>query len=228
MALPACSTHHWAKVQVSNLPPPPGPRVLHTSRLLVHVTDKTEPTQCVVAKDYRPVCFYNVRAAVEQGLLRSLWPSFPEVRIAKPSRATPKDYVLQVELTLDALAPDGTGPGWSAGVRGRYRLTRKGQVLTEGTLASRSRADLAYGAPLGNGATDVIDAAVVHVATELSQVEEKTPYQPAPLPAVASRKIPLENQEKQSPSKGNPKGTPAPQRSAKHAKVEEVPQEEER
>src|SRR5690606_30232849 len=110
--------------------------------------------------------------------VRGLWPSFPEVVLGSPEDAAPGDYVLQVELELDALPPDGTGPGWSAGVRGRYRLLRDQQVKSEATLASRSRADLPYGAPLGLGATDVVDAALVHITAHISAVPETQPGEP--------------------------------------------------
>lgn len=186
-SLSACSTHHWAEVASSRLPPPPGPRELHTSRLVVDVTELTEETQCVVYEKYSPVCFYNVRKALEEGLARGLWPSFPEVTFGPAEDARPGDYVLQVEVILDALPPDEAGPGWSAGVRGRYRLMQDGQVRKEETLSSRSRADLPYGAPLGTGATDVVDAAIVHIVSATSAAEERNPYRPTPLPAVAAR-----------------------------------------
>lgn len=182
-----CSTHHWAEVAQSELPPPAGNKVVHTDRLVVHLTGESDQTQCVAYEKYHPVCFYNVREAVEVGLVRGLWPSYPEVVIGEPKDAGPSDYLLQVDMTLDALPPDEAGPGWSAGARSRFRLMREGKVLAEETLASRSRAHFPYGSPLGEGATEVVDATILHVATVVSQVPESRPDEAKPLPRVASR-----------------------------------------
>ncbi len=184
-----CSTHHWAPVATSELPPPPGEKVLHTDRLVVQVTNGSPENQCVVYKDNHPICFYNVDKALSTGLLRSLWPSFPEVVLGDAKDVGPSDYLLQVEVTLDALPPDESGPGWSAGARGRYRLFRGGKVISEQTMASRSRAHFAYGAPLGEGATEVLDATIVHLAQVVSKVPESRPDTPVPLPAVAARDV---------------------------------------
>lgn len=196
----ACSTQHWAQVETQPLPPPPGPKVLHTSRLVVQVTEATEETQCVAQEDHSPVCYYNLRPSLEAALLRSLWPSFPEVVLGRALDARGDDYFLQVEINLDALPPDAAGPGWSAGAQSRYRLIRAGKVLSEETLASRSRAEFPYGAPLGAGASEVVEATVLHIATRVSQVEESQPWHPVPLPAVASRKITDSNSPARSPS----------------------------
>jgi hypothetical protein len=184
-----CSTRHWAKVAETELPPPQGERVLHTDRLVVEVRGDSPDTQCVVYEKYRPVCFENIRAALEKGLVRGLWPAFPEVIVGSAWDAEPSDYLLQVDVTLDALPPDDAGPGWSAGARSRFRLMREGEVLVEETLASRSRAQFPYGAPLAEGATEVVDATILHVAEAVSQAEEKRPDQSVALPRVASQKI---------------------------------------
>lgn len=182
-----CSTHHWAEVESSRLPPPSSQPVLHTSRIIIDVSPGTEENQCVVNEKHHPVCFYNVRPSLQAGLARNLWPSFPEVVVGAGNTAGPKDYVLQVDVTLDALPPDDEGPGWSAGVRGRYRLLRAGVVLKEETTASRSRAHFPYGGPLGQGATEAMDATILHIAESLFQVEEAQPDEPATLPQVAAR-----------------------------------------
>ena len=208
-AVPACTTHHWAEVATSSLPPPPGRKVLHTSPLHIHVVRGTEETQCLVHEEYRPVCYYNVRPAIEAGLERSLWPAFPEVVLGSAEDAQPGDYVLEVDLDLDALPPDPSGPGWSAGVRGRYRLLRDGQVRFEGTLATRSRAEFPYGAPLGTGASEAMDAALQHIAREISQVEESRPDPITPLPRVAGAVVPLRTEPSRAPAKqapGKPSG----------------------
>jgi len=211
----ACSSHHSAVVSKTALPPPPGEKIMHTERLLIHVTSESSDTQCVVYEKHHPICFYEIREAVERGLARSLWPSFPEVLIADIEDAAPDDYVLQVDLTLDALPPDDAGPGWSAGARSRFRLLKGDEVLSEETLSSRSRAQFAYGAPLAVGATEVIDATVIHVATQVSLVPEAKPDMARPLPMVASRSI--EVPAKASPSKASTKSA-----LAKRTKPEET------
>jgi hypothetical protein len=211
-AMSACTTHHWAEVATSSLPPPAGRKVLHTSPLYVHVVESTDQTQCLVHEEYRPICYYNVRPAIEEGLVHSLWPAFPEVGIGSAERAAPGAYVLEVDLNLDALPPDASGPGWSAGVRGRYRLLRDGQVRFEGTLATRSRAEFPYGAPLGTGASEAMDAALQHIAQEISQVEETRPDPITPLPRVAGAVVPLGTKPSRAPARqtpGKPSG-PAP------------------
>lgn len=184
-----CTTHHWAPIEQTELPPPPGERVLHTDRVVIHVTQESQETQCVAYEKHHPICFYNIRPALEQGLTRSLWPTFPEVIVGTPKDAGPSDYLLEVEVTLDALPPDDAGPGWSAGARSRFRLLREGKVIAEETLAARSRAQFPYGAPLGEGATEVVNATVLHVASAIYQVPESRPDSPMPLPEVAARNV---------------------------------------
>ena len=181
-----CFGHHEARVVTAPLPPPPGPKVFHTSRLVVHVRQSTASTQCVAAPDRRPVCFENLRPSLEAALLRSLWPSFPVVVLAPLDEVTPADYLLEVDVKLDAIAPDRSGPGWSAGAQSRFRLSKAGQLLAEETLASRSRAEFPYGAPLGSGASEVVDATVLHIAQRVSLVEENAPFRTTPLPSVAA------------------------------------------
>lgn len=184
--LVGCSTHHWAEVSDTQLPPPAAAAVRHTSRVIVALSPDTLEPQCVVYEKHHPVCFFNLRPALERGLARSLWPAFPEVVVGTFADAGPDDYVLQVEVLLDALPPDQTGPGWSAGARGRFRLMRGAHVIAEQTTSSRSRAHFAYGSPLGEGATEVIDATVLHIAEALFSVPESKPDQPALLPRVAA------------------------------------------
>ena len=198
--LSGCTTHHWAQVTNSTLPPPPGPKVLHSSPLRVHVADATGDTECVKHQDHHPVCYFNVRPAIETGLLKNLWPAFPEVTLGEPEQAAPSEYVLEVDLELDALPPDATGPGWAAGVRGRYRLLRDGRTVFESTLATRSRGEFPYGAPLGTGASEAMDAALQHIAREISQVEETRPNPVTPLPRVASRVVPIQPATARAPA----------------------------
>lgn len=184
-----CSTHHWARVESAELSPPKGDQVLHTSRLVVDVVDSTDATECVVYEKYSPVCFHNLRPSLEKGLENTLWASFPEVVIGSVRDAGPSDYVLEVDVTLDALPPDDAGPGWSAGARSRFRLLREGKVLREETLASRSRAVFPYGAPLGTGASEAVDATILHIAERVSAVPESRPHPEEQLPTVAARQI---------------------------------------
>ncbi|MES1174429.1 MAG: hypothetical protein ABUL62_08870, partial [Myxococcales bacterium] len=79
---------------------------------------------------------------------------------------------------------------WSAGARGNWRLDRDGQTLAGEQVASRSRADFAYGAPLGAGASEVVDAIAVRIGMTLGGVPESRVVSPVPLPAVAT--APLE------------------------------------
>lgn len=187
--LVGCNRNHWAQVEVSPLPVPPGEKVLHTGRLVIAVSARQHETQCVVDEKHHPICFFQLRDALERGLARGLWPAFPEIVNGRPGSARPGDYVLQVEVTLDALRPDSGGPGWSAGARSRYRLLRDGHVLTEKTLASRSRPHFAYGAPLGEGATEVVDATIVSISQAVAAVPEARPEEPVLLPRVATRTV---------------------------------------
>jgi len=101
-------------------------------------------------------------------------------------QVSPGDYVLHIDLDLEALPPDPQSPGWSAGARGKWRLERDGKTLAGEQVASRSRADFAYGAPLGAGASEVIDAIAVRIGMTLGGVPESRVVLPVPLPEVAS------------------------------------------
>ena len=107
----------WAAVNTAELPPPPGAKVLHSSRLVVHVPESATDPQCLSHEEYQPVCFFNLRASLQKSLPRALWPAFPEVVLGSFEDVGPGDYFLQVDVTLDALPPDAVGPGWSAGAR---------------------------------------------------------------------------------------------------------------
>ncbi len=196
----ACGLRHWAEIESSPLPPPPGEKEIHSGRLIVQVMPKTKSTQCLKYERYRPICYEQIRSALEAGLVRSLWPAFPEVVVGDVDDATPNDYILQVDAKMDALPPDTAGPGWSAGAKLRYRLLRDAQTLKEATTASRSRAEFAYGAPLGGAGTEVINASILHIADQISRVPEERPFPGIPLPQVAAKEI--------SVSVSAPKSTP--------------------
>lgn len=203
VALLACNYRHSAVVEASPLPPPPGDRILHSSPLWVEVTE-THDSQCVAYEGYRTLCFHGVRSALEKAVIQGLWPAFPDIRSGSSLAARPGDYVLQVEARLEPLPPDATGPGWSAGLQGRWRLLRDGQVLAEEALASRSRAAFPYGGALGEGGSEVIDALGAYLAMAVARVEEDRPIEPRPLPAVVTRAL------TPTATSPDPSSTPAP------------------
>jgi hypothetical protein len=65
-------------------------------------------------------------------------------------------------------------------------LERDGKTLAGEQVASRSRADFAYGAPLGVGASEVVAAIAVRIGMTLGGVPESRVVLPVPLPEVAS------------------------------------------
>jgi hypothetical protein len=164
---------------------PPVVRVLHTGRLYIDASRHTRDTQCARVAELTPLCFESVNQKLGLSLERMLWQSFPKTqRLSLADRPAPDDYVLVVELHLEPLAPDASGPGWSAGARGRWKLLRDGKVLAEDVVAARSRAEFAYGRPLGVAAGEAIDAVSIHLATVLAQLPAPE-VEPTPPPSVA-------------------------------------------
>lgn len=180
---------HDAKVQTALLPPPSSAPVQHTTKLWVELGDATWENQCRTPPGQRLICFDGVRRAVFGALERSLWTSFPEVELRDGDKLASGDYLLQLDVTVDALPPDAEGPGWSALAAGGFKLSRDGKVLREERLGSRSRAAFAYGGALGVGAGEVVDAVAVHVAEVLGTVAEDRPLRATPLPAVMAEVI---------------------------------------
>lgn len=181
-----CNLEHHAPLKSAELPPL-APTVLHANRLWIQVADRMPENDCVAPGDARLLCFEHLRSTLGSALTRSLWTSFPGVEIAQSSKAPPAgDYVLQIDLDLEALPPDASGPGWSAGARGNWRLERDGKTLGGEQVASRSRADFAYGSPLGTGASEVISAIAVRIGMTLGGVPESRIVSPVPLPEVAT------------------------------------------
>ncbi|MEO6603606.1 MAG: hypothetical protein ABIQ16_27225, partial [Polyangiaceae bacterium] len=146
-------------------------------------------------------------------LTRSLWTSFPGVEVARSNKFVPPgDYVLHIDLDLEALPPDANAPGWSAGARGNWRLERDGQTLAGEQVSSRSRADFAYGAPLGAGASEVVDAIAVRIGMTLGGVPESRVISPVPLPAVATAPLNAPSgTESPASSPAAPSAAPAPE-----------------
>jgi hypothetical protein len=186
ITLGGCMQNHEAKVQTALLPPPSATPVQHTGRLWVELGNDTWENQCRTPKGQRMLCFDGVRRATFGALSRSLWTSFPDVALREGDALAPGDYVLTLDVTLNAQAPDGEGPGWSAVAAGGFRLSRDGKILHEERLGSRSRPAFAYGGALGVGAGEVVDAFAVHVAEVLGAVVEDRPLRPAPLPSVVA------------------------------------------
>ena len=186
LLLGGCMQNHEAKVQTALLPPPSATPVQHTGRLWVELGSATWENQCRTPQGQRMLCFDGVRRATFGALERSLWTSFPEVALRDNDAVQAGDYVLTLDVTLNAQAPDADGPGWSAVAAGGFRLSRDGKILHEERLGSRSRPAFAYGSALGVGAGEVVDAFAAHVAEVLGAVAEERPLRPAPLPAVVA------------------------------------------
>mgnify|MGYP000305108506 CR=1 FL=1 len=184
-----CLAHHDAKVQTALLPPPSDSPARHTGRLWVELGDATWETQCRVPKGQRELCFAGVRRAMFAALSRGLWTSFPDVLLRDQDSIPLGDYLLVLNVSIDALAPDAAGPGWSAAASGGFRLSRDGKTLVEEKLGSRSRPSFAYGSALGVGAGEVVDAFATHVAQVLGGVPEDRPLRAAPLPAVVAESV---------------------------------------
>lgn len=190
VSLLAGCMHHDAQVRTASLPTPSASPVQHTGRLWVELGDATWEHQCRVPKGQREVCFSGVRRAAFGALQRSLWNSFPEVALREGDTIPPGDYLLKLDVTVDAVAPDqAERTGWSTLATGAFALSRDGQVLRSEKLGSRSRADFGYGSALGVAAGEVVDAFALHVAEVLGTIPEDRPLKPAPLPAVMAEVI---------------------------------------
>ena len=181
-----CNLAHHAPLRSAELPPLV-PTVLHANRLWLDIAERMPENDCVAPGDARLLCFERLRGTLGSALTRSLWTSFPSVELAHGSASVPaSDYVLHIDVDLEAVPPDENSAGWSAGARGSWRLERGGKTLVGERVASRSRADFAYGAPLGAGASEVIDAIAVRVGMTLGGVPESRLVLPVPLPEVAT------------------------------------------
>ncbi|MCA9594064.1 MAG: hypothetical protein KC776_12160 [Myxococcales bacterium] len=182
-----CSHHHGARLARAPLSPPPVEMERHSGRLWIELAGYTEGSQCV-DRGERPLCFLGVDDQLAYSLERVLWPAFPEVRVKqKGDDLAPGDYILLVDLKLDALPPDDAGPGWSASAQGSWRLIRDGLPLATEKVASRSRATFPYGHTLAVGASEVVDAVAVHVAMTVGMLPETRPEPAVPLPPVETR-----------------------------------------
>ncbi len=177
--------HHDAPVRGSLWPAPSATPVQHSGRLWVQLGEGTWEHQCRKPPGQRELCFSGVRRATLAGLERSLWSSFPEIRLREGDVVPAGDYLLELEVSVDALPPqEGERAGWSTLATGGFQLSRDGEVLRHERLGSRSRADFAYGRALGVAAGEVVDALAAHVGLVLGAVPEPRPLPPVPLPKV--------------------------------------------
>jgi len=179
-------TYHQAEIRSAPLAPPAEPVTRHFAPIWLEIDPGVVPSQCVVPRGQRKLCFEDVHGALATALSQSLWTSFPDAPVRGPGDdPRPGDYRLVVELRMDAVSPSEGGPGWAALGRGKFRLVRDQQTLATASLESRSRAEFAYGKPLGIGAAEVIDAIASHIAGELSKIPETHAAPVRALPAVS-------------------------------------------
>lgn len=215
LPLGGCFGGHTAEVQRSQLPPLPDPITRHTGRVVIQLSPEGMPdSQCVAYEEYQTLCFVGVQSAIEDSLADLLWPSFPEVKLRRHGdELEPGDYLVQVELKLDALPPDASRYGWSAGAKGRWRVVRNGLPLEGESLSTRSRGDFAYGSGLGQAAGEVVDAVAAHIAGVVVRLPEPEPRQPVLLPPVVlknsyvpDRAVTLKAEPPQASGEPNPAG----------------------
>jgi hypothetical protein len=184
-----CAPRHVAPVETRPLPPLAA-EVQHSGRLWVELSGYTDDRQCVRPEGQTSVCFSGVHDAIATSLAQTAWTSFPAVaRKVKGDDLAPGDYLLLVSVEIDAMPPDARGPGWSAAARARWKLVRDGLPVASGTVASRSRADFAYGNVLGVAAGEVVGAVSAHIARRIGDLPEPRPQPPVPLPPVAARDL---------------------------------------
>lgn len=180
-----CSYHHHAPLRASELAPPPNAKVTHSSPLWIEL-EGTPAKQCEQTATELRLCFAEVDEALGRSLERTLWASFPGVRVKrKGDNVAPGDYLLHVRLRLDSRAPDSSGPGWSALARSSWQLVRDGVPLAGQSVSSRSRGDFAYGRGLGAGAGEAVDAIALHIASVVGGLPELRPIAERALPPVA-------------------------------------------
>jgi hypothetical protein len=186
LAACGCSYHHEARIVSADLPPPRTEMVKHTGRLLIEPS-QTSDRQCLKRPGELPLCFAGVRTAIGTSLERTLWPSFPDVHVKQKSDDVgPGDFLLLVDLRVEAVDADASGPGWSAAVHGSWQLVRDGIPMAREDVSSRSAAEYPYGHSLGIAAGEVLDAVALHIASTVGQLPETRPSPSVPLPSVVA------------------------------------------
>jgi hypothetical protein len=190
LSLFGCVEQHHARVTPPLLAPPEKRDVLHTGRLFIELEGYTADRQCDKPAGLRALCYERVQAALAGSLRDVLWPSFPQVGVrGHADELRPGDYLLLISLAIETVPPGAHGAGWSAGVRGQYRLVRDGMPVTEAEFESRSRAEFAYGRPLGVAAGEVIGGLAAHLGQVLAELPEPHQIVVQPLPAVVAKPI---------------------------------------
>jgi hypothetical protein len=209
---------HSAPIQTAELPPLPARAVQHTDRLWIDLPESMAEATCVGYEGYQELCFEGLRAGLARSLTRLLWPSFPEVRLRQHGDPLVRgDYLLQIEAGIDALPPGQEQPGWSAALRGRWRLVRDGMPIKSETVATRSRGDFAYGSSLGVAGGEVVDALSAHIASVLISIPESKQLVPVPLPPVAVDDALMPADGGVAPIKGAPQPEASPARAKEPA-----------
>jgi hypothetical protein len=189
LALTGCMPGHQAQVETRPLPPLPDPITRHQSRIYIELPETTtEDSQCLAYEGYQTLCFVGVRAALQDSIKNLIWPGFRDVKIRRfGDELEEGDYLLQVELNLDALPPDASRHGWSAAAKGRWRVVRDGLPVEGQTLSTRSRGDFAYGSGLGTAAGEVVDAVAAHIAQVVVRLPVAEPSPQVLLPPVVAK-----------------------------------------
>jgi hypothetical protein len=179
-----CAPRHHAPIATPDLPPIPAVN-RHSSKLWIELRGATDDEQCVRPAGERLLCFDGVHQALGRALASAAWTSFPAVQLRRRGDdLAAGDYLLLVTLELDPVPPNARSTGWSATARASWQLARDGLPVTRGVVRSRSRADFAYGRPLGIAAGEVIAAVGAHIAERLGSLPEDRPMPDVPLPPV--------------------------------------------
>jgi hypothetical protein len=193
LSLLGCVEQHRARVAPPLLAPPEKREVLHTGRLFIELEGYTADRQCDKPAGLRALCYEHVQDALAGSLREVLWASFPYVGVrGRGDELRPGDYLLLVSVSIETLPPGAHGAGWSAAVKGQYRLVRDGMPVTEAEFESRSRAEFAYGRPLGVAAGEVVGGLAAHLGQVLAELPEPHQIVQQPLPAVVAKPIQID------------------------------------
>ncbi len=184
----ACTHHHQAKIASGPIAPPEEPMVAHTNRLWIEL-EGTSDRQCERTPSERALCFAGVRDALGGAIERTLWPSFPGVRVKrKGDNVEPGDYLLHLRISVRSAAAgaEATYPGWAARAEGHWQLVRDGLPIGGESVSAQSESAFPYGRSLGKGGGEVLEAIALHIAGVLGQLPETRPLPKASRPAVTS------------------------------------------
>jgi hypothetical protein len=193
--------------------------------LFIELDGYTADRQCDKPARLRALCYEHVQDAVAGSLREVLWASFPYVGVrGRADELRPGDYLLLVSLSIETLPPGAHGAGWSAAVKGQYRLVRDGMPVTEAEFESRSRAEFAYGRPLGVAAGEVVGGLAAHLGQVLAELPEPHQIVQQPLPAVVAKRIQVDVPDAtRGAAADSPSTRPAPTRPPSAPAAQEVP-----